>query len=166
MPLISGLDAGNEPDLYASHGERSVNYSIPDYVREFGDVLTEVNGSSAVTRKDVFAGPAVCCQWTPDQVVQAGFLSDYRTSLNVLAVQRYPNNNCVATGKINGTLVTPEQVLPEYLNHYYVTSLVSTYNVTASTAAAAGLRLVMTETNTASCGGFPGVSDSFVAAIW
>lgn len=33
-------------------------------------------------------------------------------------------------------------------------------------ALAAGLPFVILETNTASCGGFPGVSDSFGAALW
>ena len=34
------------------------------------------------------------------------------------------------------------------------------------TAQAAGKPFLMMETNTASCGGFPGISDSFGAAMW
>lgn len=133
---------------------------------EFGQVVTAINQSSTLSRRAVFSGPSVCCDWTPDQVIAAGFLTDYGSSMSALAVQHYPNNNCVATGKINGTLVTPEQVLPEYLSHYYVKELTSTYNVTAASAVSAGLSLIMTETGTASCGGFAGVSDSFVSALW
>jgi hypothetical protein len=35
-----------------------------------------------------------------------------------------------------------------------------------SLAQAAGLPFIMFETNTASCGGFPGISDSFGAGLW
>lgn len=34
------------------------------------------------------------------------------------------------------------------------------------TTLTAGKQFMMMETNTASCGGFPGVSDSFAAALW
>ena len=34
------------------------------------------------------------------------------------------------------------------------------------TAIDAGKEFMMFETNTASCGGFPGLSDAFVAALW
>jgi len=77
-----------------------------------------------------------------------------------------PANNCGATGKTNSTPIDPQAIFPQYLSHYYVTQLTAPYAATAATAKARGLELLMMETNTASCGGFPGVSDSFAAALW
>jgi hypothetical protein len=45
-------------------------------------------------------------------------------------------------------------------------SLVQPYQNSANLATAAGKPFIMFETNTASCGGFAGVSDSFGAALW
>ena len=36
----------------------------------------------------------------------------------------------------------------------------------AEAAVAADLPFIMFETNTASCGGFPGISDTFASALW
>jgi len=38
--------------------------------------------------------------------------------------------------------------------------------LSAVAAKQAGVPLVMFETNTGACGGFPGLSDSFAAALW
>jgi hypothetical protein len=60
----------------------------------------------------------------------------------------------------------PSQVFPDYLNHTSGQLLVQPYLNSVSLAQAAGLPFIMFETNTASCGGFLGVSDSFGAALW
>lgn len=44
--------------------------------------------------------------------------------------------------------------------------LISIYLNTQNLAQQAGLPLIMFETNTASCGGFAGISDSYGAALW
>lgn len=59
-----------------------------------------------------------------------------------------------------------QDVFPDYLNHSAGRELISTYLPTSAAALAAGKPLLMFETNTASCGGFPGISDSFGAALW
>jgi hypothetical protein len=49
--------------------------------------------------------------------------------------------------------------------HNGVVRLVEPYARTAGLAQANGKEFLMFETNTASCGGFPGLSDSFGAAL-
>ena len=44
--------------------------------------------------------------------------------------------------------------------------MVAQYLNSTQLAIAAGKPFIMFETNTASCGGFPGISDSFGAALW
>lgn len=53
-----------------------------------------------------------------------------------------------------------------YLNHTAGQALVAPYLNSSAIALAAGKPFLMFETNTASCGGFAGISDSFGAALW
>jgi hypothetical protein len=53
-----------------------------------------------------------------------------------------------------------------YLTHDTGVNLAQEYLNTAMIAQQLGKPFMMFETNTASCGGFPGVSDAFAAALW
>ena len=55
---------------------------------------------------------------------------------------------------------------PKYLDHTAGQNLVMPFANAVAVAQAAGKPFLMMETNTASCGGFPGISDSFGAALW
>lgn len=50
---------------------------------------------------------------------------------------------------------------PNYLNHTAGKAIVKPYLNSTAYAQTKGKKLLMFETNTASCGGFPGISDSF-----
>jgi hypothetical protein len=77
-------------------------------------------------------------------------------------VLSYPENNC----GINGRVVDSQEVFPTYLNHTSAVSQVQPYLDGTNQVLAAGKNIMMMEYGTASCGGFPGVSDSFGAALW
>jgi len=53
-----------------------------------------------------------------------------------------------------------------FLTHATSVNLLQQYMNTARIAQEAGKPFVMFETNTAACGGFMGISDAFVAALW
>ena len=53
-----------------------------------------------------------------------------------------------------------------FLNHNNVQNLNTAYLNTTTLAQSIGKPVVMFETNTASCGGFSGLSDSFAASMW
>lgn len=57
-------------------------------------------------------------------------------------------------------------MFPDYLNHTSGIALVAPYLYSSALAQQSGKPFLMFETNTASCGGFPGISDSFGAALW
>ena len=78
---------------------------------------------------------------------------------DVYSTSRYPTDNCAGTQD-------PETVLPMYLNHSNIQSLASQYIPSTLLAQSIGKPFHMFETNTASCGGFPGISNSFGAALW
>ena len=62
--------------------------------------------------------------------------------------------------------IVPQDVLPDYLNHGTVAELASTYAEDANTAVQHNKPFIMFEMNTASCGGFPGISDTFTSTLW
>ena len=62
--------------------------------------------------------------------------------------------------------MNPQDVLPNYLTHTSGQNLLAQYLSAIPTAAENGKQFMMFETNTASCGGFPGVSDAFASALW
>lgn len=77
----------------------------------------------------------------------------------------YPADNCFAQFGL-GTPEDPQQLFPNFLNHGAGRSIVAPYLNSTAFAQQKGKQLLMFETNTASCGGFPGISDSFGAALW
>ncbi|KAI6017864.1 glycoside hydrolase family 79 protein [Pisolithus marmoratus] len=162
---LIGLQGGNEPDLYSKHGHRPNTYSPQDYTNEFGLLVDAVNADPSLPDKDVLIGPNLSGTWQPEQIWDTGFATDYSKSLITLAVEHYPTDNCYAQYG-TGTPRNAQDMFPTYLTHKSGQNLVSPYINSTSYAQSLGKPFVMFETNTASCGGFPGLSDSFGAALW
>ena len=60
----------------------------------------------------------------------------------------------------------PLDELPQYLSHQAALNLVNPYLDASARCIGWGKPFIMFETNTASCGGFPGISDSFTSSLW
>ncbi|KIJ18005.1 glycoside hydrolase family 79 protein [Paxillus involutus ATCC 200175] len=162
---LVGLQAGNEPDLYSRHGHRPDSYSPDDYKNEFGDLINAMTADSSIPNKDLLIGPNLAGVWEPQQMWDTGFATDFNENLAALAVERYPTDNCYAQFG-TGTPRTGQEMLPSYLTHQSGQQIVSEYLSSTVYAQTVGKPFLMFETNTASCGGFPGLSDSFTAALW
>ena len=91
---------------------------------------------------------------------------DYVTRYLVTTLHgSYPMDNC--GGQFNAGVVEDPQIeLPKYSTHDSVMNLVEPYINSTNIAQQNGKPFVMLETNTASCGGFGGLSDAFAAALW
>ncbi|KAJ7227457.1 glycoside hydrolase family 79 protein [Mycena pura] len=172
---LLGFQVGNEPDQYAQHDHRPPSYSPADYSNEFGLVDTALRADPKVLAVDgKLLGPSLSGQWQPQQVWDVGFLPDHKQSLAAVSMSFYPANNCAKVfGGPNATgVVDPQQIFPSYLQHTAGQKIAANYlsrqELVAVTALAQtfDLPFVMIETNTASCGGFPGVSNSFGSALW
>ncbi|PBK86027.1 hypothetical protein ARMGADRAFT_541303 [Armillaria gallica] len=165
---LLGLQAGNEPDLYQRHGHRSEGYAPSDYVSEVGELIYAMSNDANIKTLNNLIGPSVATgDWTPEMVWDTGFVDTYSDNLAYLSVEHYPSDNCAAQyGAEYGDPRDPQAMFPRYLNHTAGQALVKPYLNSTSYAQSKGKPLVMFETNTASCGGFPGVSDSFGAALW
>ncbi|KZO91654.1 glycoside hydrolase family 79 protein [Calocera viscosa TUFC12733] len=158
---LLALQLGNEPDLYGDHGKRDPSYNISDYMTDFAKVEGDLMAAPGVERKQTLVGPSICCNWAIGDVLDAGYLTQFGSGLAQVSVQHYPANNCKLSGVID-----PEDIFPSYLNHSSAQAFVAPYLAAVPEILAAGKPMVLLETNTASCGGFLGVSDSFGATLW
>ncbi|KAF8624038.1 hypothetical protein AX15_006061 [Amanita polypyramis BW_CC] len=163
---LIGLQAGNEPDFYAQFGKRPANYSVYDYFGEIGALVNQMNNDPLIFNRSMLLAPSVATgNWPPEEVWNTNFIPTYSQYLAYLAVEHYPSNNCGAQfGK--GDVIDPQSMLPNYLTHDAVTGLLAPYLNSTNIAQQSNKPFVMFETNTASCGGFPGISDAFAAALW
>ncbi|KAH8092184.1 hypothetical protein BXZ70DRAFT_951580 [Cristinia sonorae] len=166
---LLGLQLGNEPDLYAGHLHRANTYSPFDYFGEFGVVVDAIGNNSNIPVRNNLVAPSVATgPWRPEDVWNTGFIPAYQNVLGVLSVEHYPDDNCAAAfpGAGFGPPKDPQAVFTNYLNHTSGINIVQPYLNSSAIAQSVGKPFVMMETNTASCGGFPGVSDSFGSALW
>lgn len=70
---LDALLLGNEPDLYAGHGERD-EYTIEMYIPELRQVLSDMENSvfGNLTNVTLIGGPTICCSWELEHVLSAG----------------------------------------------------------------------------------------------
>ncbi|KAL0952547.1 hypothetical protein HGRIS_006805 [Hohenbuehelia grisea] len=164
--FLIGLQAGNEPDLYARHGHRPQEYGPFDYVGEVSNLLTAMSGDVHARNRQLLIGPNLATgDWIPEQIWDTGFVDTFNTNLAFLAVEHYPTDNCFAQFGV-GTQRDPQTMFPTYLNHTAGQVIIQPYLNSTNYAQQKSKRLLMFETNTASCGGFAGISDSYGAALW
>ncbi|KAJ3724281.1 hypothetical protein DFJ43DRAFT_1090436 [Lentinula guzmanii] len=167
--LGSNLDAmllGNEPDLYTAHDQRPdvQNYTVDDYIGEYSAALRDISNTTAgnLTSGHNVAGPTICCSWDLATLLQQGYLSNFSNALKYITLQHYPQNNCFGSYQYQ---------LVYYTQHSNLVDLASWQKpgidiITSDTTANAP-RMLMSEFNSASCGGIPGISDTFaVGTLW
>ncbi|KAH9061953.1 hypothetical protein EDB87DRAFT_1716698 [Lactarius vividus] len=166
---LLGFQAGNEPDLYGarSHGHRPSTYSPSDYFGEVGTLIQQIASNPLIPKKDnLLIVPSVQTSWTPES-------SSGKSPVLTISVEashfhsRYPDDNCAAVYPSRGGVVqNPQDIFINYLQHNASTNMASYYTNSTAFAVQNGKPFVMFETNTASCSGFPGISNSFGAALW
>ncbi|KAJ6543162.1 hypothetical protein B0H19DRAFT_1035502 [Mycena capillaripes] len=170
---LLGFQAGNEPDMYSipSHNHRLPTYTPYDYFGEFSDLLTQIDatGSDPTGQgKHKLIGPNIAnYSWNLEMVFDTGFVDTFSDNLAYLAVEKYPRDNCAAAfGGPDAVVTDPQSVIDKYLNHDVHAQLLQPFLNGTVYAQTKNKPFLMFETNTASCGGFLGISDSFTAALW
>ena len=151
-----------------SHGHRPQGWNQTNYFEEFGIVVDAINNDANIPSRGNLVAPSLQGTWTLESVFDTGFLTSYGDAVSILSVEQYPDNNCAAAFPDAGfgTPVNPQDVFANYLTHNAGKNLIAQYLSSVPTAQQMGKQFMMFETNTASCGGFPGVSDSFGSALW
>jgi hypothetical protein len=163
---IAAFEVGNEPDLY----DRAYWLST---IAHTGAVLpAAISPGSYLHAFDAYAralrsfapavplmGPAVA---KPERSL--GFIRllalHARAELGALTAHRYPYSACALPGSPAFATVS------RLLSPAAVTSVTRSVRRAVEVAHAAGLPLRLTELNSVTCGGRPGVSDTFATALW
>jgi len=152
---ILGLELGNEPDLFSRAGSRPGPYSPADHVKDFL-AYAEAFRQNSIAKRYALVGPATCCKWRNAQDLGTFIDGVGASKLKLVTVHSYLLTTC------GGKQVTIAELLaPELMTRFNkeAESLVAS-------ARARKVPIALAETNSASCGGMPGVSDAFAAALW
>lgn len=151
---VLGLELGNEPDLFGEP-DRPKSYSPPDLVKDFRAYADTFKANPAAHQYPMI-GPAACCRWRNAQDLGTFLDGVGASTLKLVTVHEYPKTTC------NGRRVAVEELLAP--------DLMTRFNDAARTWVAAAhqrkLPIALAETNSASCGGMPGVSNAFASALW
>lgn len=158
---LIGIQLSNEPDLYAGR-RRNDTYTKEIWFDEIGEFLAyETQEEGDLPQPNNFFLPNFCCNWFPYEAMDMGLIETYGSRMNTLSYQHYPHDNCN-----NQPASVAQELFPEFINHTLALSLTGTYTAALNQAISAGLQTTMLETNTASCSGFDGLSNSFGGALW
>ncbi len=154
---LLGLELGNEPDIYSQHRLRSSSYSVAHYLNDVKGYVAMLKGD-ARTAAVPLVGPAFVTQdW--DRHVGRFVSTVGARNLAFLTLHYYPFSACSipsAAGATDAAL----------LSEGVMSSLYQRFSHDSAVARSYGLPLRLDETNSVSCHGKAGVSDSFAAALW
>ncbi|EAU31578.1 predicted protein [Aspergillus terreus NIH2624] len=169
---LSMFELGNEIDHYISKGWRNASWGTKEYTRQWKQLTSQIMAADFYRQAEhqplfqaaVFADPP----WVPDQqdeiddfdiinVTRAGLVDP--EIIKSYAVHLYPQSTCDAPrrARLSLDLLSDHQVVWRNLSQYVPQQ---------AAAQAAGSPLVLGETNSASCSGQSGISDTFGAALW
>jgi Glycosyl hydrolase family 79 C-terminal beta domain len=157
-PAIEALELGNEPELYGSFNwyrdprgtgvrGRGPGYDFATFSRQFDTVAKTLSGAPV-------AGPAI---GSPIWSQSLGAFAAANHKVSLLTLHRYALKRCQAT-----TTVTPTELLAESSTRGLAAGLAP--EVAAARRAHDPLRI--DETNSVTCRGEPGVSNTFASALW
>ena len=167
---IIGLEIGNEPDIYNHHFWTALTATGAVERRFLPPVLT------ATAYRTVFSadarllgrvvpgvpllGPALARPHTDARWI-ATLLASRPPGLSAISVHRYPYSAC-AHRRHAAAFPTSARLLSPAATAGMAASLIPALRA----ARRGGLPLILTELNSVTCGGRPGVSDSFATALW
>lgn len=166
------IELGNEIDHFVASGFRAPGWDVAEYIPQWRNLTSQIIASDWYQNAEsppkfqaaAFADPP----WVPDQQVDhddfdiinltaAGLVDP--DIIETYAVHLYPMSTC-DTGRWY------RMRLDLLSNHSVLWQNVSQYVPQVAAADAAGSPLVLGETNSVSCGGRSGISDTFGAALW
>jgi hypothetical protein len=166
---IAGFEIGNEPDIYSRVGWVRVTdgalmsgvalpagLTVQNYLRDFR--------AYASTLREVaphlhLIGPALAEPRAHWRWIRA-LLAARPSGLRMISVHRYPYSGCV--GRRSASFPTIGRILSAHAS----TTLAAQLAPMIATTHRAGLPFRVTELNSVTCGGRPGVSDTFATALW
>jgi Glycosyl hydrolase family 79 C-terminal beta domain len=178
---LKQFELGNEVDHFVSEGWRRPYpaWGVEVYIKQYRNLTTQIINSpwyKRLPRPPTFqAGVIADPPLVPDQKVETGDFSivnltangaggllanpEDKARVSSLSVHLYPQSTCDAPR-------WHRMRLDLLSNHTALWLNVSQYLPQIAAADRAGIPLVMGETNSVSCGGRSGISDTLGAALW
>ncbi|TFK40176.1 glycoside hydrolase family 79 protein [Crucibulum laeve] len=163
--VLDAIEIGNEPDLYMNNGLRARNYSSSQYTNEWIAFATNVSVAAGITPTShtkfwgaAFAGSShTTSGFSPQAIFSQGILSSAPGSLtSTISQHRYSGSFCTGSGGLLQDLMTKSTIRGN----------LSIYDPDIAATHEKGLDYVLGETNSYSCHGAPGVSNTAGAALW
>jgi hypothetical protein len=153
---VSALELGNEPELYdvlawfaindVPHYGRAAGWNIPAYLRNYASIARALPDYP-------LAGPDV---GVPPWIDSLGeFLSD-EPRVRTVTVHRYALD-CIANQQVPVSALFTDASTRQFA---------ATFGPAVAAAHAHHATIRMDEINSVSCGGKPGISNTFAAALW
>jgi hypothetical protein len=151
---IAAFELGNEPDSYVPL-HRPVGYDWPAYLSEVRALRDGIAARLPRAAKVPFTWPALAsARWMPS--LDAELASGQSLGVMVSA-HKYPYSVCDGL---------PPPQPSDLLADLATTGLAASFAPHIKVARDAGVRFRMGEVNSVSCGGAPGVSDTYASALW
>lgn len=159
------IEIGNEADLYTSNGDRNSSFDVQQYVSqwtEFAENITAATngilGMDTPLQGGPFAGSShTNTGFSPQAIFQQGILSSTAGSqITTFSQHHYSGTFCTGT----------PVVVQDLMSKANIRSNLTQYAPDIAAVQQSGLTYVLGETNSISCHGAPGVSDTAVALLW
>jgi hypothetical protein len=141
---LQDLECGNEPNDYATNGLRDSSYAYTQYKADFEACANAIQGRAPIAGPDTTG--AFITSFAPDEY----------SRINMITQHLYALSNCGSTKGTATDLLSADTESKE----------LSKISSRLAAANAQHLPLRIDETNSASCGGIPNVSDVYASALW
>ncbi|KAJ7084186.1 ricin B lectin domain-containing protein [Mycena epipterygia] len=161
---LDNLELGNEADLYNGNGLRASSYTVQQYTPQWitfaTNLTTTANLASSTTRiwGGAFAGSShTTSGFSPQGIFANGILTSAPGAfIKTISQHHYSGSFCAGS----------ESLLQDLMTKATIRSNLSSFSPDIEAVHAQGLNYVFGETNSYSCHGAPGVSNTAGAALW
>lgn len=158
------LELGNEADLYNSNGLRASSYNVAQYTTEWISFATNLTKTANLAGSDTrlwggaFAGSSHSTTGFSPQGIFANNILSSTPGGFITTISQHHYSGSFCSGN--------EGLLQDLMTKATIRSNLSSFSSDITATKAKGLDYVFGETNSYSCHGAPGVSNTAGAALW
>ncbi|KAL9714254.1 hypothetical protein Ac2012v2_002564 [Leucoagaricus gongylophorus] len=163
--VLDAIEIGNEPDLYPGNGHRPGNYTSTQYVKEWTVFAANISAAVGISPSSStklwgasFAGSShTASGFSPQAIFSEGLLDNPTGGLiSTISQHHYSGSFCSGNGALLQDLMTKASIRGN----------LTIFAPDARAVLENGIDYVLGETNSFSCHGTPGVSNTAGAALW
>ncbi|KAJ7710331.1 glycoside hydrolase family 79 protein [Mycena rosella] len=161
---LDNLELGNEADLYSGNGLRASTYTVQQYTPQWITYATNLTNTAKLSSSNTrlwggaFAGSShTTTGFSPQGIFANGILNSVPGAfIKTISQHHYSGSFCAGS----------ESLLQDLMTKATIRSNLSSFTPDIEAVHAQGLNYVFGETNSYSCHGAPGVSNTAGAALW